>query len=85
MKGVELPPLLLSIFSLYPEDAHQHRFRVADDLLVDDIRVDVDRLHILQPSAAIPRYPRMPIIERLARHLHLLRVHSQLVEEVLVE
>ena len=73
------------MFPLDWEDAHQRRFRVSDDLIVDHIRVDIELLQILQPSAAISRYPRMRKEERLAGHIHLLREHSQLVEEVLVE
>ena len=65
-------------------DAHQQRFRVADDLVVDDIRVDVERLHIIQRGAAIPRCPRWRKLERLAGYLHLLP-HQSKLDEVFVE
>ena len=36
------------------EDAVEDRFRVNRDRIVEDSRIDVERLHILQPSAANP-------------------------------
>ena len=53
LKGVELPGLLLPMGALDWEDAHQHRLRVAHDLVVDDIRVDKERLNNVQGGATI--------------------------------
>ena len=40
LKEVELPGLMLTLGALDREDTHQHRLRVAHDLVVDEIRVD---------------------------------------------
>ena len=85
MKGVELPQLLLPLRTLDREDAHQQRFRVANDLIVYDRRVVVERLNIIPRFATNSPDFLQCIIERLARYLQLLRVESKKVEEVIVE
>ena len=58
LKGFQLPGLLLPVGTLDREDAHQHRFRVARDLVIDAIRVGVERLHIGPRGGTISRCPR---------------------------
>ena len=56
LTGMELTGQLLRMSSIDRQDSRHYRFRVSDDLVFDDIRIDVEGFHILHPSAAIPRY-----------------------------
>ena len=85
LKWVELPRLLLPVGALDLEDTHQHRLRVAKDLVVAIIRVDQERLHIGQGGWTICPYLLRGIIANLAQYLQLLRAQSTLLEEVLFE
>ena len=46
LKWVELPRFLLAGGTLDLEDADQHPIRGAHNLVIEDIRVDLERLHI---------------------------------------
>ena len=53
LKGIELPRLQLSGSALDWDDTHQHRLRLAHDLVVDDIQVDKERLNNVQGGGTI--------------------------------
>ena len=53
LKWVELAGLLLTLGALDWQDPHQHRLRVAHDLVVDDIRVEKERLENVQGGATV--------------------------------
>ena len=85
LKWVELPRLLLPVATLDLEDAHQHLVRVSHNLVIDEIPVDLEHFPISTLDGTIPRSPRWRKIETLAGYLHLLREHSKLLEQILVE